>query len=202
VIFRKNTESLTDQELLIRYLEKSHQQSLAALFLRYSHMVFGVCLKYLTHADDAAEAAVKIFEKLCADIHRHEIIHFPNWLYVITRNHCLLELRYRKTTGEIHETGEHLVYMESEPYTHPLDDETFLNRDRLSYCLKNLNLEQRKCIEMFYFHNKCFMEISQELYKDETRVKSCIEHGKRNLKTCLEQKHEKESAYNDTPSAV
>jgi RNA polymerase sigma-70 factor, ECF subfamily len=204
VFLRKNIKNLTDQELLIRYCEDRDQQLLAVLFTRYTHMAYGVCLKYLNNPDEASEALLNIFEKLCSNIHRHEILNFPSWLYVITKNHCLMQLNHGKgMDGERESWYEnHLAYMERVPYIHPLDEENYDNRDKLRICLKQLRQEQRKCIELFYFHKKSFLEISHVLNLDAMKVKSYLQNGKRNLKICLEQKHKNESAFNDTPSTV
>jgi len=40
-----------------------------------------------------------IFEKLPAKISEREIINFKAWLYVVSRNHCLMVLRTRKGKG-------------------------------------------------------------------------------------------------------
>jgi RNA polymerase sigma-70 factor (ECF subfamily) len=54
--------------------------------------------------------------------------------------------------------------------------------------MEQLKAEQRECVELFYYHQQCYKEISAALKLDENKVKSFIQNGKRNLKICLESK--------------
>jgi len=195
-IFRKSIKHYSDQELLLAYRDKRDQNLLAELFTRYTHMVYGVCMKYLKNTDDASDAVMNIYEKLSGDIHRHEIIKFSTWLYVITKNHCLMELRSRKSAGLKHDQwqGEFQLFMESEQILHPLDEIADAHTEQLKICMEQLKQEQKSCIELFYYHNKCYQEIAQSLNLDEKKVKSHLQNGKRNLKICLEQNHEAKKA--------
>ncbi len=192
-LFRKDISGYTDQELLTAYLRKKEQYFLAELFTRYTHMVYGVCVKYLKSTDDASDAVMTIYEKLEKDLHRHKIVRFSTWLYVITKNHCLGELRSRQSQTRKHERWQidQVVFMESEDFLHPLDDdEKELQHDQLKKCIEQLKIEQRNCIELFYFNNKCYLEIAEKLNMKEKSVKSHLQNGKRNLKICLEENHE------------
>ena len=48
--------------------------------------------------------------------------------------------------------------------------------------LKDLNEDQRRCVEMFYLEKKTYIEIMQETGFNFMQVKSFIQNGKRNLK--------------------
>jgi RNA polymerase sigma-70 factor, ECF subfamily len=196
VIFRKNKRQYTDQELLAQYRAKKEQHILAELYTRYTHMVLGVCMKYLKNKDDASDTVMNIYEKLSNDIHRHEIVKFSTWLYVITRNHCLMELRSRKSLDHKHELWQedYQLFMESETFLHPIDDEIPLHTEQLKLCIEQLKQEQKNCIELFYYQNKCYLEIAEQLNLEEKKVKSHLQNGKRNLKICLESNHVREKA--------
>ncbi|MFW5707087.1 MAG: RNA polymerase sigma factor [Bacteroidota bacterium] len=195
-LFRKNIRNFSDQELLEKYREKTDQQLLAELFTRYTHLVYGVCMKYLKNPDDASDAVMNIYEKLSNDIHRHQIIKFSTWLYVTTRNYCLMELRSRKTQEHRHDLWQkdQQVFMESMEVMHPVDDNPELHTEQLRLCIEQLKNEQKNCIELFYYHNKCYLEIAEALALDEKKVKSHLQNGKRNLKICMENYHEKQKA--------
>ncbi len=70
--------------------------SFGLLFERYTHLVFGVCMKYLKNTYDAEDAVMGIFEKLMTDLKNHEVRDFKNWLYRVSKNHCLMILRKSK----------------------------------------------------------------------------------------------------------
>lgn len=194
--FFKDKEQYTDQELLMKYREKREQHLLAGLFTRYTHLVYGVCLKYLRNTEDASDAVMNIYEKLSSNIHRHEIIKFSTWLYVISKNHCLMELRKRKSLEHKQEVWqeEQLLFMESESFLHPIDEDTEVHTQQLKLCLEQLKREQKSCIELFYYQNKCYLEISDILKIEEKTVKSHLQNGKRNLKICIANSYVKEKA--------
>jgi RNA polymerase sigma-70 factor (ECF subfamily) len=79
--------------------------------------------------------------------------------------------------------------MESTEISHPIDDQENENlRQQLEECMKRLKTEQKLSVELFYYQQKCYKEIAEEMKVEENKVKSLIQNGKRNLKICLEQK--------------
>ena len=90
----------SDEELLRNFRESGNLDVLGELYSRYMHLVYGVSLKYLSDRDDAQDAVMQIFEKLIHDLPRHEVTNFKSWLYVLTKNHCLMEIRSRKSTDK------------------------------------------------------------------------------------------------------
>jgi RNA polymerase sigma-70 factor, ECF subfamily len=195
-LFRKNIKHYSDQLLLEKYRDEKDQQFLAELYTRYTHLVYGVCMKYFKDPDDASDAVMNIYEKLSTDIHRHQIIKFSAWLYVITKNHCLMELRSRKSQERRHDLWQEdqQLFMESMDFLHPIDEDFDLHTEQLRLCIEQLKNEQKNCIELFYYHNKCYLEIAEELSLDEKKVKSHLQNGKRNLKICMENHHENQKA--------
>ncbi len=179
----------TDTELLDIYLKDNNQEVLGEVYSRYLHLVYGVCLKYFKEPEKSKDAVINIYEKIQLEIHKHEIKIFKSWLYVVTKNYCLMELRKRKP-GELILTSsdEELDgFMENEPELHPIDkDRDEQLEQALTNCIAKLKVEQQKCIQLFYFENKCYREIASLLKIEEKKVKSFIQNGKRNLKICLE----------------
>jgi RNA polymerase sigma-70 factor (ECF subfamily) len=90
---KQNNHGLTDHELILKYRENADPDVIAELFQRYTHLVYGVSLKYLADRDDAKDAVMEIFEGLFEDILKNEIHNFKSWLHTVTRNHCLMKLR-------------------------------------------------------------------------------------------------------------
>src|SRR6266850_4096263 len=85
-----------DVELIRQYKASGDLEILGHLFLRYTSLVFGVCLKYLKDREEAKDAVMHVFEKLVQSLKEHNVENFKSWLYVTTRNHCLMSLRARK----------------------------------------------------------------------------------------------------------
>ncbi len=189
-IHRKKKEK-TDKELLAAYCATRNTEILGELFSRYMHLVFGVCLKYLKDREKSKDAVSQIYEKIQLELSKHEVQNFKSWLYVVTKNHCLMELRKIKPgkTILISNDEELDVFMENEPELHPVDrgpDE--LREQALQKCIEKLKDEQKTCIHLFYFESKSYREIAKKMNLNEKKVKSFIQNGKRNLKICLETK--------------
>lgn len=182
-----------DQVLLEKYRRTSDPEVMGLLYKKYMQLVYGVCLKYLKGRTEAQDAVVQIFEKLISDLPHQQIQQFKPWLYVVTKNFCLMELRRMKSGMRLEKNIQEnsSSFMESESSVHPLDsEEGQAITAALHDCIKRLRDEQRLCIERFYFEEKCYQEISDELTIELNKVKSYIQNGKRNLKICLESKHE------------
>jgi len=181
----------SDEELLKEFIRTGDLEVLGKLYSDYMHLVYGVCLKYLNSRDDSKDAVIQIFEKLIVEIPKQQIVNFKNWLYVVTKNYCLMQLRTEKTiAGKSKEwMTESIIFMENTPALHPVDtDEPNIDKE-LEKCIEKLKGEQKECILMFYYENRCYNEIALNLNLDEKKVKSHLQNAKRNLKICLEEKH-------------
>ena len=189
----KNPEDKTDEELLTEFRSGGDLEVLGELYSRYMHLVYGVCLKYLKVREESKDAVMQIFEKLIIEIPKHNIENFRSWLHVVTKNYCLMQLRSDKSQSEriIEWINEHDVFMETVTDLHPLDEDNDSKvMDRaLEDCIERLKEEQKKCIRQFYFENRCYNEISENMDLDVKKVKSYLQNGKRNLKLCLEEKN-------------
>jgi RNA polymerase sigma-70 factor (ECF subfamily) len=134
---------------------------------------------------------MQIFEKLVIELPGQEIRNFKSWLYVLTKNHCLMRIRSQKSaSGRLEGYKIEQEFMESEQALHPLDKEEHSVEDALKKCLEQLKNEQKQCIQLFYYEKRCYQEIAEKLHMDEKKVKSHLQNGKRNLKICLERKND------------
>lgn len=180
----ENYKVLGDTELVQRFKESGELTILGELYNRYMTLVYGVCLKYLKDREESRDAVMQIFERLVTSLREHDVAHFKSWLYVTSRNHCLMHLRARKGKN-FEEISAHL--MESDAITH-LEEEPEMesNLSKLEHCIEQLVAEQKHCIKLFYIQEKCYKEIVQLTGFDDNKVKSYIQNGKRNLKICME----------------
>ena len=181
----KGAKELDDESLLNFYQQSGELYLLNELFGRYMHLVFGVCMKYLKNEEDSKDEVMNIFESLIDKLPNQEIDTFKGWLYVVTKNHCLMVLRKKKKEDS---TLNSEVDMENHLLLHPNMEETdFLKEVDLEKALNLLNGEQRKCIELFYLENKSYKEIASLYTMELNKVKSYIQNGKRNLKKIIEE---------------
>ncbi|MCK7461473.1 MAG: sigma-70 family RNA polymerase sigma factor [Sphingobacterium sp.] len=93
IFLRKKRIDESDDELLRRFREEGDIESLGLLYEKYMHLVYGVCLKYLESREEAKDEVMNIFEKLVSALPEQDIGNFRTWLYVVTKNHCLMLLQ-------------------------------------------------------------------------------------------------------------
>jgi RNA polymerase sigma-70 factor, ECF subfamily len=179
----------SDTELVDLYREKQDLELLGVLYKRYMYLVYGLCMKYLKNRDDSQDAVMQIFETLIHDVPRFEIRNFKSWLYGVSRNHCLMKLRKDHADRNRYEKISAEIFMETTSVLHPIEEtDNQQIQERLKECMEHLKAEQRRCVELFYYQQRCYKEIALELTLDENKVKSFIQNGKRNLKICIESK--------------
>lgn len=181
----------TDEELIRQYQATRDTAFIGELYQRYTHLVYGICLKYLKDEEDSKDAVMQIFEKILQALKTQEVTTFQFWLHVLVRNHCLMELRSRKVRENrslLHEIPDLANTTEKE-----FSEETLPAERRLTYlekALEQIPAEQRICIELFYLHKKCYQQIATQTGYELNKVKSYIQNGKRNLKIYLEKQHD------------
>ncbi len=179
------TAPQTDEDLLLLFQQDGDQNALATLYLRYSELLYGVCLKYLSDAEAAKDAAMNLYTELLQKLPYQQISNFKSWLYVVAKNYCLMQLRSSRKHRTV-ELGPQDV--QSDDFVH-LD--AILEKEaefkKLEQCMESLGEEQQTAIRLFYLQNKCYNEISDEMEWDWNKVRSLIQNGRRNLKTCMEQ---------------
>ena len=180
---------LSDDELLKQFIETSNQELLGHIYSRYVPLVYGLCLKYLRHTEDAEDAVNNIYEELSRKIHKYQIDNFKTWLYSVAKNWCLQCLRKEK--NRIFEEID-INIMESDDFEHLLDvKEDKQKEDALNDCLTSLPEEQRLCIVFFFFEDFSYSDIVEKTGFVMNKVKSYIQNGKRNLKICILKKLKK-----------
>lgn len=187
---KKNPRS--DLELIEAYKETRDNKFVGELFERYTHLVYGVCLKYLKDEEDSKDAVLLIFEKLLTDLLRFEIQNFPPWLHRLTQNYCLMYLRQRQREfkrSEHYFTNQDDERMDSDPDWHLSNKgEKHEKEERLTSiedALHTLNPEQKQCVELFFLEEKSYQEIVEITGFSLSKVKSFLQNGKRNIKKQL-----------------
>lgn len=175
----------TDYELVMAYKASFDLEVLSALYLRYTDLVYGVCLKYLEDSDLAKDAVMNIYEELVSKLQKYEVSYFKSWLYQLAKNHCLMQIRrdkkFRKADVDISIVqNEEIVHLNG----------SFTNEDtfkHMQFCLDNLGMEQKRTVELFYLKNKCYNEIVEITGIEWKKVRSLIQNGRRNLKICMDK---------------
>ncbi|HEY2726522.1 MAG TPA: sigma-70 family RNA polymerase sigma factor [Parafilimonas sp.] len=181
----KSIAVLTDEELLNAFKENADQEMLAQLYVGYTDLVYGVCMKYLKDAEAAKDAVMNIYQELLTKLQTNEVANFKSWLYVVAKNHCLMQLRKEKKMVTVEFTPTVMQLENFEHLDSVLEKENELKR--LEFCIEHLPEEQKQSVQLFYLENKCYNEIAEQTGIEWNKVRSLIQNGRRNLKICMEK---------------
>jgi RNA polymerase sigma-70 factor (ECF subfamily) len=184
---RSYLRKLSDEEIISLYKEKQWAGCIDELYQRYSHMVFGVCLKYVKQIENAEDLTLSLFAALTDKLMQHQVLHFKSWIYVSARNSSLMFLRAKKINTELKD--DDLLYDNGDQQ---LDEK--LEQDELIESVillfEELKEEQRLCIQLFYLQKKSYEEVAEMTNYSMKEVKSHLQNGRRNLKLLLEKRKE------------
>ena len=185
----KNNEPLNQDEQWVSDYKKSGELNvLGKLYQQYMPLVYGVCLKYFKDEEQSKDAVMEIFEELIQKLKVYNVANFKSWLYTLSRNYCLMQLRKNKKSDIISIDDS---FVELTPLSHHNDSEQrewYLNA--MEKCLETITEEQKICINLFYLQQQCYTEVAQNTGYDFKKVKSYIQNGKRNLKICIDKQSE------------
>lgn len=177
-----NSES--DENLIGKYASSGDKEIIGQLYLKYSPLVLGTCIKYLKEREQARDLTMTIFEKLLDKLLVNKPNNFKTWLYVLTKNECLMILRKKKPET----TDIDSFVMENSMSVHPtIEIDNSDKNEPLKECMEKLKDIQKNCIKAFYLEEKSYKTVSNELDLDIKKVKSNIQNGKRNLQMCIEK---------------
>lgn len=193
-MIKQDISKLSDEDLIHRYRNSHETTYIGELYQRYTHLVYGVCIKYLKQPAAAEDATMHIFEKLIVELKKHHITAFRPWLHTVVKNHCMMEFRKNSTTDKKFKDFRNDISnsVESEPVDHlkEEEDKAFVLQ-YLKDGIDELKPEQRECIELFYLKDCSYVEISKITGYTSGEVKSYIQNGKRNLKNFITARNDK-----------
>lgn len=207
-----NIKGCSDSELVRRFKESRDNAIVGELFQRHTHLVFGVCMKYLKDEDEAKDGVMQIFEKILTDLHRHNVDNFKGWLYMVAKNHCMMYFRSKKNHVELprelsNDSADHHsedgvfspsgggvgggISMELASDLHHNGEDKEKQLTLMESAIKELKEEQRICVELFYLQERSYEEVAKQTGYSMKEVKSYIQNGKRNLKILMTTKRVK-----------
>ena len=146
-------------------------------------------MKYLKHEDEAKDSVQQIFLKIITELPKYKVTYFKSWMYMVAKNHCLMKLRDRhgrQTTDITDQIGGILAEEQLQEKSERFEKDKKL--ELMDDALKELSIEQKCCLTLFYLEKKSYQEIVIQTGYSMLKVKSYIQNGKRNLKILLDKK--------------
>ena len=179
-----------------RLLDKAmagDQAALEALLAIHEKKMYAICLRMFKHREDAQdclqEAMLRVFRSL-KSFKRESAL--STWIYRLTTNTCLDELRRRKSRPSVSmdglmETG----WMPADEGDGP--DEAYIKRERRSAvhaAIEELPDDMRAVIVLRDIEGFSYDEVSQITGVNVGTVKSRISRGRARLREVMSQKKE------------
>lgn len=187
-INRKKTDQYSDSQLITEYKKSGDLFYLTVLFKRYSHLLFGLCMKYLRDTERAKDEVMHIYEALVDKLRENEIEDFKKWIYVLAKNHCLMILRQDRRDDN--QKNNYQVFVEFEREVHPFEEQAFEDEEKVRKKLEEISTEQKQCIMLFYYNGLSYKSIAERTGFSLKEVKSHLQNGKRNLKNLMDRNFE------------
>lgn len=184
----KGLRKLSDEDVLHQYCRTRAPEYFAELFNRYVPIVFSICKSYLDHDEDRRDMVMRIFQKCLEKVDQQPVKKFSGWLSLLARNECIDYLRLQEKAPE---KALPVKNWESPENGYYHRQESLIRE--LSVALGSLKPHQRRCIELYYFEEKSYKEISRTTGFSDKEVKSYLQNGKRRLRILIERKKMKDS---------
>jgi RNA polymerase sigma factor (sigma-70 family) len=157
-----------DYELVLQALD-GDQKAYAELLGRYRDAIYFMLLKMVNNSSDAEDLTIEAFGKAFKNINQYTPNYaFSTWLFKIATNNCIDFIRKKKINNiSLDQGGAH---EDSAPMTIPADspdpEENLISQQKvvlLRAIVAKLKPRYRKLIELRYFHEYSYEEISEEL---------------------------------------
>lgn len=145
------------------------QRAYAELLQRYRDSIYFMLLKMVNNADDADDLTIEAFGKAFKNIQQYTPnFAFSTWLFKIATNNCIDFIRRKKASHiPIEQSGEEIdsiplpIHADS-----PDPEENMINQqkiNRMRDVVSKLKPRYRQLVEMRYFDEMSYEEISEKL---------------------------------------
>jgi len=181
--------------VLVERMVAGDEGALAALYDRYSGMLFAMLVRTLRDPQAAEEILQDLFLQLWRGAARFDATRgsLPAWLMVIGRNRALSRLRTREHR-EIPEDIEAFP-ANAVPSSVNLEDdaERSLLMEKLRTAMATLPAEQREAVELAYFEGMTQTEIAARTGSPLGTVKSRVRSAMQSLKQAFDERTARQS---------
>jgi RNA polymerase sigma-70 factor (ECF subfamily) len=177
LLTKSNRKTLTDEEVVKEYLITRNNYYFEILYNRYSSKVFGKCLTLLRDDFRAQDATQDIMMKILLNLSKFGgKSKFSTWIYSITYNFCIDQIRKsKKDKSDLVENINEVADVEDE-----ISDKILLEVkiEQLKVILEEIPVADKTILMMKYMDNMSIKDISEIIDKTESAVKMKIKRAK------------------------
>jgi RNA polymerase sigma-70 factor (ECF subfamily) len=192
-------KALRDYKLVQLAVQQGDQKAYAELMNNYKDSIYFMLLKMTNNSDDADDLTIEAFGKAFKKLHQYTPDYaFSTWLFKIASNNCIDYIRKKKKmTFSIDKTFENEGGTEMAhniPAQVPDPEEHFINKQKIQLMreiVEKLKPRYRTLIEMRYFKELSYEEISDEMKLPLGTVKAQLFRAREFLYNILKDSQEK-----------
>lgn len=200
VNLRLTDKALRDYRLVKAALERGEQNAYAELMRNYRDSLYFMMLKMTNNPQDADDLTIEAFGKAFKNLHQYTPDYaFSTWLFKIASNNCIDFIRKRKMNEQVSlnlsdplETGDDLA--DVLPATSRTPEEDIIRQqkiDALRDIVGKLKPHYKTLIELRYYEELSYEEISQQLEIPIGTVKAQLFRAREFLYHILKNRHDK-----------
>lgn len=175
---------LSDEELIRQYLGSRTTACFNALYNRYVRKVYNRCLSIVKDVEKAKDFTHDIFIRIFSRLeHFQERSTFATWLYAISYNYCMDQIRLSNRLATTSISNE-LDY----EYTAGSDntEEVEYSLQQLSHAMKAIPPQEAMILKLKYQEGLGVHEIAQQLNIKESAVKMRLKRSRSKVKQLCE----------------
>ena len=182
------SDRISDTEVIERYLTSGNSHYFNLLYDRYSKKVYAKCISLLKEHAWAEDAVQDIFMKVLLKLSSFSgKSKFSTWLYSITYNYCIDQIRKKKKDPSV------LVedFRENDDLDDDIEDAFLMETSitRLKVILGEMPVADKSVLLMKYQDEMSIKEMCDVLDKSESAIKMKIKRAKERFLKIYNQKY-------------
>ena len=171
----------TDEELVHKFIQTQRNAFFEEIYHRYADKVYRKCLSFTKDPARAEDFTHDIFLKLILKLGTYkENARFSTWLYSITYNYCMDQLRIYKKRNEVY-TDEELDISDDTDLDLAFEDQD-VETKRLTNALDRLHTEEKSILMMKYQDDLSIREIAEVFHITESAAKMRLLRSREKLR--------------------
>lgn len=172
----------TDEELVRLFIVTQRNPYFEELYERYSGKVYRKCLSFVKDQAKAEDFTHDIFLKLIFKLGSYnENARFSTWLYSITYNYCMDQLRINKKRAEVY--ADENLEVPDDTDLNTIFEDPDVETKRLKRAMEGLTTEEKSILMMKYQDNLSIREIADVFKITESATKMRLLRSREKLRT-------------------
>jgi RNA polymerase sigma factor (sigma-70 family) len=174
----KPEKKLSDEELVKLFIATQDNRYFEVIYDRYSEKIYRKCYSFVHNSAKSEDFMHDIFLKLLLSLSNFkETAKFSTYIYSITYNYCIDNIRQSKKLQEVEITGDF-----EEDDSSQWADIREMDIQKLDNTLNKISLEDKSLILMKYQDDLSIKEIGDALNLTESAVKMRLKRAKEKVK--------------------